>query len=257
MKIRFIRHGDPDYVNDTLTEKGRREASLLARMAPGMELGDCYMSPLGRAKDTADYSLKAAGKTAKLLDWLQEFPAKVDINSSEFLQRAYPDTEKENGRFRERIVWDMVPGSWAEKPEYSHPTKWRESEVAENSDLTAVYDRVAEGFDRLLLEYGYKKEGNHYHVVKENEQTITLFCHFGVTCVLLSRLWNVSPFVLWHTLALAPTSVTEVVTEEREEGTAFFRATCLGDISHLHAGGEEPSFACRFCETFGNASQRH
>ena len=26
MKIRFIRHGDPDYGNDTLTEKGRKEA---------------------------------------------------------------------------------------------------------------------------------------------------------------------------------------------------------------------------------------
>ena len=31
MKIIFIRHGDPDYVNDTLTEKGMREAKLLAK----------------------------------------------------------------------------------------------------------------------------------------------------------------------------------------------------------------------------------
>ena len=30
MRILIIRHGDPDYVNDTLTEKGRREATLLA-----------------------------------------------------------------------------------------------------------------------------------------------------------------------------------------------------------------------------------
>ena len=257
MKIRFIRHGDPDYVNDTLTEKGRVEAALLAKAVPNMELGDCYMSPLGRAMDTAAYSLAATGKEAKVLDWLREFPAKVDINSSEFLQRAYPDTVKENGRFRERIVWDMVPGSWAEIPEYSHSTQWRESEVARHGDLVSVYDKVAEEFDRLLLKYGYEREGNHYRVVKENEQTITLFCHFGVTCVLLSRLWSVSPFVLWHTLALAPTSVTEVTTEEREKGIAFFRAARLGDISHLYAGGEEPSFACRFCETFGNTSQRH
>ena len=33
MKIRFIRHGDPDYGNDTLTEKGRKEAQLLAKTA--------------------------------------------------------------------------------------------------------------------------------------------------------------------------------------------------------------------------------
>lgn len=31
MRLIFIRHGDPDYVHDTLTEKGKREAELLAQ----------------------------------------------------------------------------------------------------------------------------------------------------------------------------------------------------------------------------------
>lgn len=257
MKIRFIRHGDPDYVNDTLTDKGRKEAELLAGTVHRLELGECYMSPLGRAKDTAAYSLKAAGKKAEILDWLREFPAQVDVNGSEALQKAYPDAEYENGRFMPRIVWDMVPGYWTENPEYSHPVQWRESQVAKHSDLVSVYDHVIEEFDHLLAEYGYEREGSHYRVIQENDKTITLFCHFGITCVLLSRLWNVSPFVLWHSLALAPTSVTEVVTEEREQGIAYFRGLRLGDISHLYAGNEEPSFACRFCETFGNKEQRH
>ena len=30
MRIIFIRHGDPDYEKDSLTEKGWREAALLA-----------------------------------------------------------------------------------------------------------------------------------------------------------------------------------------------------------------------------------
>ena len=30
MRILIIRHGDPDYANDTLTEKGHKEAKLLA-----------------------------------------------------------------------------------------------------------------------------------------------------------------------------------------------------------------------------------
>ena len=30
MRIIFIRHGDPDYVNDALTPKGVREAKLLS-----------------------------------------------------------------------------------------------------------------------------------------------------------------------------------------------------------------------------------
>ena len=30
MRILLIRHGDPEYVNDSLTEKGRKEAHMLA-----------------------------------------------------------------------------------------------------------------------------------------------------------------------------------------------------------------------------------
>ena len=76
MRILLIRHGDPDYDNDTLTEKGRREAALLAEAAPYMNLGTCFVSPLGRAQDTAAYSLEKTGRTAETLDWLREFPAR-------------------------------------------------------------------------------------------------------------------------------------------------------------------------------------
>ena len=44
MRILLIRHGDPDYEHDTLTEKGHREAALLAGLAPSMQIDDCYMS---------------------------------------------------------------------------------------------------------------------------------------------------------------------------------------------------------------------
>ena len=53
MKIVMIRHGDPDYVNDSLTEKGRREALALARYLSDKHVTKFYCSPLGRARDTA------------------------------------------------------------------------------------------------------------------------------------------------------------------------------------------------------------
>lgn len=97
MRILLIRHGDPDYVNDTLTEKGRREAALLAKRAVSMNMGECYKSPLGRAKDTAAPCLEVTGKTAEILDWLQEFPAQVDLNKNPELEKAYPDVKKKEG----------------------------------------------------------------------------------------------------------------------------------------------------------------
>ena len=53
MKLIFIRHGDPDYERDSLTEKGWKEAALLAKRIAPMQVRDSFCSPLGRAKDTA------------------------------------------------------------------------------------------------------------------------------------------------------------------------------------------------------------
>ena len=53
MKIIVARHGEPDYENDTLTDKGWKEARLLADRISKWEVTDFYCSPLGRAQDTA------------------------------------------------------------------------------------------------------------------------------------------------------------------------------------------------------------
>lgn len=257
MRILFIRHGDPDYEHDTLTPKGRREAALLAETAASLRPGRCFVSPLGRAKDTAAYTLDKLGITAETCDWLQEFPAHIDLNQAPSMRAAYNDTKRNGSQYLPRILWDMLPSYWTEHPEYMDPVQWKNSDAARSSDLLSVYEYVTESMDKLLAEYGYIRENHHYKVVKESEETITFFCHFGITAALLSHLWNISPFVLWHSLALAPTSVTEVVSEERERGTAYFRGLRIGDISHLYAGQEPPSFAARFCETYSNTEQRH
>ena len=45
MRIIFVRHAEPDYANDTLTEKGWREAALLAERVSGWDVTDFYVSP--------------------------------------------------------------------------------------------------------------------------------------------------------------------------------------------------------------------
>lgn len=257
MRILLIRHGDPDYENDTLTEKGRREAELLAKTADDLKLGSCFVSPLGRARDTAACCLERTGLTAQTLDWLEEFPAKLDLNLYPEMRKAYQNVRMKDGVYLPRCVWDMLPAYWTAHEEYFDRKKWRESEVARCSDLVQKYDEVIHAFDEFLERYGYVREKQVYRVRKASEETVTFFCHFGITCVLLSHLWNVSPFILWHGLALAPTSVTEVVTEERQKGIASFRGLRLGDISHLYAGHELASFAARFAEVYDNMEQRH
>lgn len=134
---------------------------------------------------------------------------------------------------------------------------WCDCDAFAKAGVEREYNRVTAHFDDLLTELGYHREGKCYRVEKSNNDTYVFFCHFGLECVLLSRLLNVSPMILWHGMCAAPTSVTTVVTEERREGIASFRMLSFGDISHLYANDEPPAFAARFCESFSNVGERH
>ncbi len=267
MRLIFIRHGDPNYTKDGLTEKGRREAELLAGFLAGEKspyaFDDIYQSPLGRAQMTAACSLTRLGRDAVTLGWLQEFPALVDPNLSAGAAAAYAGelkTDPETGLYRKRILWDILPSYYGSHPELFDKDAWRTSELVSCSDMVEKYDEVAEAFDRLLAGYGYEKDRNAcgiYRVRESNDRQIAFFCHYGITSVLLSRLWDISPFIPLQFMVTAPTSVTEVVTEEREKGIAIFRAMKIGDVSHLAAAGEEPAFSARFCERFENLDERH
>jgi len=103
MRLIIIRHGDPDYVKDSLTEKGWREAELLAERLSKLDIKAFYVSPLGRAKDTASLTLKKMNREATELPWMQEFFG-ADI--------ARPDAD---GR---TIVWDWLPQDWTKEKNY-------------------------------------------------------------------------------------------------------------------------------------------
>ena len=242
MKILIIRHGDPNYSIDSLTEKGWTEADMLAERIAPLDVKNYYVSPLGRAQDTAAATLKKAGRTAETLPWLREFNV--------------PVTDPVTGNQRD-IPWDMTPAEWTTVPEYYDKALWYKQPIMQSGSMSEKLAEVWGGLDEVIEKHGYKREGNLYRAVKPNEERIVFFCHFGVQCVMLGHLLGISPMILWHGLITAPTSVTTLCSEERREGVAFFRASAIGDISHLYAKSEEPAFAGRFCETFFNIEQRH
>ncbi len=261
MRLLFFRPGDPDYKVDGLTAKGNIEAELLAERIDSFNIDDTFVSPLGRARATAEYSLKKLGKEATVCDWLQEFPALFDPNTADDnTRKAYPNELRLNdatGEYEKRIVWDVMPSYYMEHPEIFDAKAWRDSELVKHTNMVEVYDHVTKSFDKLLLEYGYEKNGIVFKVHENNEKVLAFFCHFGITSVLLSHLWGVSPVVTMQFLAMAPTSLTELVTEEREKGIAIFRTLRIGDITHLTMGNEPPAFSARFCERYENKDERH
>ena len=241
MRILIVRHGDPNYEQDTLTETGWKEAELAAEYLSNMQIDAFYVSPLGRAQDTAGCTLKKMNRSAQTLEWMQEFPPRI----------YRPDKPEE-----ESICWDWLPQDLEADAAYYDKDKWCETDIMRAGSVKEVYETVCTGLDKLLKTHGYEREGLHYRAVRSNKDTIVLFCHFGVECVMLSHLLNVSPMVLWHGFCAAPTSITTIYTEERREGIASFRVNAFGSTAHLYVGGQEPSFAARFCECYADG-ERH
>ncbi|MBR7164929.1 MAG: histidine phosphatase family protein [Clostridia bacterium] len=238
MKLVIIRHGDPIYVNDTLTPKGEVEADLLGRYLKkmGAKFDTVYCSPRGRAQKTCIAAQKELGFTYETLPWMREFSAKI-FN---------PTTHKRS------IPWDLMPSFFTGRPLLYDSERWMEDVLFAETDMKEKYEEVKNGLEVLLAKHGYERDGSSklFRAVRPNTDTVVLFCHFGLTGMMMSILTGFSPYVFWQHFCSLPTSVTTIVTEEREEGKVSFRCIGFGELSHLALGGEEPSFAARFPETF-------
>ena len=236
MRILLIRHAEPDYTIDSLTPKGWAEAELLGQRLVKVPVRDYYVSPLGRARDTASRTLDKLGRTAEVLPWLQEFRGTV------------PDPETGEHRY---IAWDLKPRIWSAYPSIMDFRTWADAPVFDRTNVREIWKETTDGADALLSRYGFRKDGPVWCCEGENSRdTIVLFCHFGISMAFLGYLTGCSPLVLWHRTLTLPSSLTEIVTEERVRGEVSFRVTRLGDISHLESAGEKRSTAGLFPECF-------
>ena len=227
MKLLIIRHGDPDYSIDSLTEKGWKEADLLSKRLAKEKIDAFFCSPLGRAKDTAKATLEKHGAKAEILPWLEEFRGRI--------------VSQHTGN--RRIPWDLSPRDWMGEPAYYDKEKWTQTPLMQSGNVKEIFEETAAGVDALLKSFGITKKGDVYTVCEKEEKTVALFCHMGLGLAVVAYLTGVSPMLLWHNFFLPTSSVTTLVTETGEGGDAHFRCVQMGDTSHLYAGGEPISKA--------------
>ena len=228
MKIIMIRHGEPDYSTDSLTEKGKREAECLAKWIRRIdpEVSDYYVSPLGRAMETCNTCLEPIGKKATVLPWIEEYTG-----------RTY------NERLgRVRHAWDFYPDDWTKDAALFSADTWQSSHYYDNDSCRDGYRVITEGFDAFLESYGYRRDG---HVFRTEwgpegpcEKTVVIFCHMIATLTVVAHLTGISAPLLWHGFYCAPTGLTVIESEERDPGTAWFRVRAIGEVAHLLSEGE-------------------
>ena len=234
MKLMFVRHAEPWYAIDSLTEKGHREAELLSHRLCKLDVKAFYTSPLGRARETGRYTLEKLGREAKVLPWLAEFRGK--------------SIDPETGA--QRIPWDYKPSIWKASKDLRDMDSWLDDPLMAGGDVATCWQETIDGLDALLAEHSYIRDGEIYRAEDNKPETIVLFCHFGITMACLSHLLGITPINLWHCFCAQPSSVTTVISEERVKGEISWRCMQMGDISHLYAADEPYSTAALYPECY-------
>lgn len=211
----MIRHADPDYKNDTITEKGRREARALAESLKGL-IDDLYVSPLGRARETCKYISKALNIDPIVLDWLREIDIGLDLGYA---------------------PWNFPKIEYLLKEDFPSPHNWwKKFRVGEHDIgkyLKPSYYTIANGFDKLMEKYGYERVKSLYRFKEAKDKRIALVAHGGMILTLLSYLlhWPL-PLIYVHG-KIDTTGVTIISLEEIGSGYAVPRLIVFNDLSHL------------------------
>ena len=176
MRIVFIRHGDPNYDLDCLTELGHKQAKIAAQRLLKEGIEEIYSSPLGRARQTAQAFSEASGiGDIKILDFMQEI---------RFGREGEMYDDKWNPWL---VVEDLVKnGKDIQTPD------WREYPVFKENLATVDADKIAVEADKWLSSLGYEREGKYYRCTRQDdkEKTIALFCHGGSSTAFFSRVLN-------------------------------------------------------------------
>lgn len=247
MRLIFIRHAEPDYQHNCLTEKGYREAEILCGRTQKWDtdhIRKVYVSPLPRAKMTAEPTLRAWGMEAEELPWLREFEYRI----------LHPATGKPH------VPWDFYPEYFSQYPELYDRERWVEAPIyASNPEIRPAWEEIRREMDALLAQNGYHRcadgTGTMFELDRtltdgDEEDTLVFFCHFGVTSFILAHLIGVSPFILLHHTVVLPTGITVVNAEKRTPDKAHLRIQVWGDVRHLAEAGEPFSTHAAFSPVF-------
>ena len=191
MRIIFVRHGEPNYAKDALTEQGRLQAAACAERLSDEPITAVYSSTNGRAAETASYIAAPHGLSVESFDFMRELGWKI--------------TEGEP--LADGLPWHEADAMVAHGMDVLDPN-WAEGEPFRRNSTTSRALYCTAEFDKLLETLGYRREGKYYRVLRENTETVAMVSHGGSGSAVIAHLLGLPfPFLL-ATLHPAFTSVS-------------------------------------------------
>ena len=228
MLLYIIRHGEPDYTSDTLTAEGWNQARLAADRLAQSGIDEIHASPMGRARQTAVPTAEKLGLPVIIEPWACE----LDENC----KTRFPD-----GRLK---IISQIPVEHLHRPEFRKLDS-REGiariEGLRETAFAARFEMLAGNFDALLEKEGYRRnEEGLYDVVRPSDRHVALFCHMGMSRVLLAHAMNLPYHLLAASLMGNFTAIT--ILEFRGDGAVTSPVMLsFADTGHLFCrGGSRP-----------------
>ena len=218
MRIVLVRHGDPNYELDCLTELGHKQAEVAAKRLMIEEIDEVFSSPHGRAVQTAEYFSKLSGKQIQILEFMKEIRYGRE---GELYDKKWNPW---NGA--DELVWS---GQSLQTPD------WREYPVFKGDFSTEDADKIGVETDKWLETLGYKREGLYYrNIRKDDEQkTVAIFNHGGASAAFIARVLN-QPFpYMCELLHFAHTAISVLRFDKTPGRLTVPTIELLNDSRHL------------------------
>lgn len=225
MRLIFVRHGEPDYANDCLTENGRLQAQSTAERLQKEPLKAIYSSPMGRAVQTASYTAQKLGLEIHQLDFMHE------IN--------WGSADPQNPLEYEGHIWTLGYQLLAEHPEFVGSPDWKYHHFFRDNVCMEYYDRISNEIDSWLAQYGLVRKNGLYERQRYCDDTIALFAHGGSGAILFSHVLNLPlPFVL-TTMPYGVCSVSVIFFDTQTDKLIVPRLELFNDMGHIENAKKE------------------
>ena len=220
MRLIFVRHGEPNYEKDCLTETGLKQAEAAASRLLREGIEEVFSSPQGRAMQTAKaYAALAGDLPIRVLNFMHEI-SWGSTDGRELFNNGHPWTIADEMAAQ---GWDLTRKDWREHLLFSRNT------------ATACADSIAPQIDSWLETLGYRREGAYYRQTgaEDNRHVYALFSHGGSSTAALSHLMNL-PFPYMLSLLHMPfTSITILRFDAKPGSLCLPHLELAGDCAHF------------------------
>ncbi|MBQ8509668.1 MAG: histidine phosphatase family protein [Clostridia bacterium] len=221
MLLYIIRHGEPDYATDSLTERGKLQAQAVGKRIAELKVDRIFSSPMGRARQTAEPACQLLGMDCVIEEWTREI--------EEAVKTPYPDgvlksvTKIQNTYYRENGAINLDYDHAFECPGFSQ------------SHMREKIQYLEENGKAFLERLGYREENGIYRILNPSEEKVALFCHAAFTKAWLSILLHIPVHTVWASFSYTHTGVTVLEFRNNFNGITAPKCLCFSDTSHLYA----------------------